>query len=43
MKSFTQGQGAEAVSSTPEDLAAMHRREYDKWGAVVKAAGVKPE
>jgi hypothetical protein len=24
-------------------LAAMHRREFDKWGAVVKAAGVKPE
>ena len=43
VKSFTQGQGAEAVSSTPEELAAMHRREYDKWGAVVKAAGVKPE
>jgi len=43
MKSFMQSQGAEAVSSTPEQLAALHRREYDKWGAVVKAAGVKAE
>jgi tripartite-type tricarboxylate transporter receptor subunit TctC len=43
MKSFMQSQGAEAVSSTPEQLAALHKREYDKWGVVVKAAGIKAE
>jgi tripartite-type tricarboxylate transporter receptor subunit TctC len=43
VKSFTQSQGAEAVTSTPEELAALHKREYDKWGGVVKVAGIKPE
>jgi tripartite-type tricarboxylate transporter receptor subunit TctC len=43
MKSFVQSQGAEAVSSTPEQLAALHKREYDKWARVVKAVGVKVE
>ena len=43
MKSFTQSHGAEAVASTPEELAAIHKREFDKWGAVVKAAGIKAE
>jgi len=41
MKSFMQGLGAEAATSTPEQLAALHKREFDKWGAVVKAAGIK--
>jgi len=43
VKSFTQSQGAEAATSTPEELAALHKREYDKWAGVVKAAGIKPE
>jgi tripartite-type tricarboxylate transporter receptor subunit TctC len=43
VKAFMQAQGAEAAGSTPEALAAMHRREFDKWGAVVKAAGIKAE
>ena len=43
MKNFTQSQGAEAVSSTPDELTALHKREYDKWSAVVKTAGIKPE
>ena len=43
VKSFNQTQGAEAMGSTPEELAALHKREYDKWGAVVRAAGIKPE
>jgi tripartite-type tricarboxylate transporter receptor subunit TctC len=43
MKSFAQGQGAEPVSSTPEELGAMHKREFEKWGGIVRAAGVKPE
>ena len=24
------------MSSTPEELAALHKREYDKWAGVVK-------
>ena len=43
MKSFAQSQGTEAVSSTPEELAAIHKREFDKWGAVVKTTGIKAE
>jgi tripartite-type tricarboxylate transporter receptor subunit TctC len=43
MKSFNQSQGADAMGSTPDELAALHKREYDKWAAVVKAAGIKPE
>jgi tripartite-type tricarboxylate transporter receptor subunit TctC len=43
VKSFNQSQGATAAGSTPEELAALHKREYDKWAGVVKAAGIKPE
>jgi tripartite-type tricarboxylate transporter receptor subunit TctC len=43
MKSFAVAQGADAVSTTPEELAALHKREFDKWGAIVKAAGIKAE
>jgi len=43
MKKFTQGMGADAAGSTPEELSGLHRREYDKWSRVVKAAGVIAE
>ena len=43
MKTFAQSVGTEAVGSTPEQLAAVHKREFDKWGAVVKAIGVTLE
>jgi tripartite-type tricarboxylate transporter receptor subunit TctC len=43
MKSFNQSQGADAAGSTPEELAALHKREYEKWASVVKEAGIKPE
>ncbi len=43
MKGFNQSQGAEAMGSTPEELAALHKREYDKWAEVVKAAGIKAD
>ena len=43
MKSFAQSQGTEAASSTPEELAAIHKREFDKWRSVVKTAGIKAE
>jgi tripartite-type tricarboxylate transporter receptor subunit TctC len=41
-KSFGE-QGAEPQGGTPEDLAAFMRDEQARWGAVVKAAGIKPE
>jgi tripartite-type tricarboxylate transporter receptor subunit TctC len=43
LKAFMKEQGAEAAGSTPEQLNALHRREYEKWGSVVKAIGIKLE
>ena len=43
LKSFVQSQGAEAAAGTPEQLGALHKREFDKWGVVVKATGVTLE
>jgi tripartite-type tricarboxylate transporter receptor subunit TctC len=43
LRNFMKEQGAEATGSTPEQLNALHRREYEKWGAVVKAIGIKLE
>ncbi len=37
------GQGAEPLSGTPEDLAAYLRRELDKYGKIIREAGVKAE
>ena len=38
-----EGLGLEIVGSTPEQFEAFVRAEIAKWGAVVKAAGVKPD
>jgi tripartite-type tricarboxylate transporter receptor subunit TctC len=35
--------GADPLSSTPEELAALIRADYDKWGPIIKAAGIVPE
>jgi tripartite-type tricarboxylate transporter receptor subunit TctC len=36
--------GAEsAAPGTPQQLATYHRADFEKWGKVVKAAGIKPE
>ncbi|MEK7875755.1 MAG: tripartite tricarboxylate transporter substrate binding protein [Pseudomonadota bacterium] len=35
--------GAEPVGSTPEQFAAFIRSEIDKWGKVVKSAGIRVE
>lgn len=37
------GQGAEPLSGTPEDLAVYLRRELDKYGRIIREAGVKAE
>jgi tripartite-type tricarboxylate transporter receptor subunit TctC len=36
-------QGAEAVPNSPEEFTAFLKREIDKWGRVIKAAGIKAE
>ena len=43
MKDRLLGQGAEPLSGTPEDLAAYLRRELDKYGKIIREAGVKAE
>jgi len=34
-------QGVESVGSTPAEFAALLRAEYEQWGKVIKAAGLK--
>jgi tripartite-type tricarboxylate transporter receptor subunit TctC len=35
--------GYESVSSTPEQLGAMVRRDIDRWGRIIKDIGYKPQ
>ena len=35
--------GAMPIGSTPDALAAFIRAEHDKWGPVIRAAGIKGE
>jgi len=41
MKEAMNAQGAEPIGGTPEAFAATIKADYDKWGEVVKAAGVQ--
>jgi tripartite-type tricarboxylate transporter receptor subunit TctC len=43
MKEFYARQDVEAVTSTPAEYAALLRAEYEKWGRILNASGVKPE
>ena len=36
-------EGAEIVASTPAQFATYIKSETDKWGRVIKAAGIKPQ
>jgi tripartite-type tricarboxylate transporter receptor subunit TctC len=36
-------EGTEPVGSTPEELRAAVRAEVERWGKVIKAAGIKPD
>ena len=36
-------QGYEKVAGSPDDMTAMLRADLDKWGRVVKDAGIRPE
>ena len=42
-KAFFESTGAEAWTSTPEELAKFRQAETQKWGKVIKAAGIEPE
>jgi tripartite-type tricarboxylate transporter receptor subunit TctC len=35
--------GASPIGSSPQDFAAKIRADYDKWGPIIKAAGIKSE
>jgi tripartite-type tricarboxylate transporter receptor subunit TctC len=35
--------GATPVGSTPEELAALIRADHEKWGPIIKAAGIVAE
>ena len=43
VKDLLNKQGLEAAPSTPDELAAYMKREYDTWGRVVKQAGIKAQ
>ena len=43
MKEKVNGLGFDVVASTPEEFSAQVKAEVDKWGKVVKAAGIKAE
>jgi tripartite-type tricarboxylate transporter receptor subunit TctC len=42
-KSFFEGAGVEPWVTTPEGLASFQAAETQKWGKVIKAAGIQPE
>jgi tripartite-type tricarboxylate transporter receptor subunit TctC len=37
------GQGVEVVNSSPDEFAAVIRRELAQWAKVIKAAGIQPQ
>ena len=42
-KSFYESTGTDAATSTPEELGKFQASESQKWGRIVKAAGIQPE
>ena len=38
-----EGQGAEVIGSTPEEFAAFIRSETERWGKLIKSAGIKAD
>ncbi len=43
MREYLLNQGAEPVPSSPDEFAAFIKNETDKWGDVIRTAGIKPE
>jgi tripartite-type tricarboxylate transporter receptor subunit TctC len=35
--------GAAPIGSSPAEFGAFIRAEHDRWGPIIKAAGIKPE
>jgi tripartite-type tricarboxylate transporter receptor subunit TctC len=42
-KAFFEGTGTDAWTTTPEELGKFQLSEAQKWGRVIKAAGIEPE
>ena len=42
-RSYSTNAGSEAWTTTPEELAKFQAAETQKWGKVIKAAGIEPE
>jgi tripartite-type tricarboxylate transporter receptor subunit TctC len=42
-KSFYESTGSDAWTTTPDELAKFQLAEAQKWGKVIKAAGIEPE
>ena len=42
-QAFFNATGLEAVTSTPEELVKFQAAESQKWGRIIKAAGIEPE
>jgi tripartite-type tricarboxylate transporter receptor subunit TctC len=36
-------QGVDIVTSSPQALAQLIRADYERWGKIIKAAGIKGE
>jgi tripartite-type tricarboxylate transporter receptor subunit TctC len=43
VKQRMENSGLQITGGPPEDFAAILKRDYDKYGAALRAAGVKPE
>jgi tripartite-type tricarboxylate transporter receptor subunit TctC len=43
VKQRLENSGLQITGGSPEDFAAVLRRDYDKYGAALRAAGVRPE
>ena len=42
-REFFASMGGEPAAATPEQSAAFLRDEYERWGKVIRSAGIKPE
>jgi tripartite-type tricarboxylate transporter receptor subunit TctC len=43
VRRFVAQNGMEPYTSTPAELAAFQAAEFQRWGAIIKAAGIEPE
>jgi tripartite-type tricarboxylate transporter receptor subunit TctC len=43
IKARLAGMGATSIGTTPQQFDAVIRADYDKWGPIIKAAGIQPE